>query len=191
MSLPETIQHIYEDLSRRYEKRNDFQLRDAFLMLAADVAYASGRASDAERLRSYLLGLNPNCLLRPFPSFAAAVKSLDIQDYLADLRKQFPPEEAERLLARIRANPLGVPLYPKKEHDTQEVNPSTSRTINMPSPTQPPRRSPYENYNVPLPDADEGAGWSASASMLWFFLLCIVGVGTFLWTFVRPLWEPA
>jgi hypothetical protein len=190
MSLPETIQHIYEDLSRRYEKRNDFPLRDAFLMLAADVAFASGRAVDAERLRAHLLRANPDSLLRPFPTFADAVKSLDIQHYLADLRKQFPPEEAERLLARIRANPLGVPLDPKKAHDTQEVNPSTSRTINMPPPSQPQRRSPYENYNVPLPDADDG-GWSASASMLWFFLLCIAGVGTFLWTFVRPLWDPA
>ena len=187
MSLPETIQHIYEDLSRRYEKRNDLPLRDAFLMLAADVAYLSNRAADAERLRALLLAYNPNCLLRPFPSFAAAMKSLDIQDYLADLRKQYPPAEAEQLLARIRTNPLGVSLDPKKEHDTQELNPSTSRTIDMPPPYLPQRKSPYENYNVPLPDTDEGSGWRASASMLWFFILCIAGVGTFLWTFVRPL----
>jgi hypothetical protein len=191
MSLPETIQHIYEDLSRRYEKRNDLPLRDAFLMLAADVAYLSGRAADAERLRALLLAHNPNCLLRPFPSFAAAMQSLDIQDYLADLRKQYPPAEAESLLTRIRANPLGMPLDPKKEHDTQEVNPPTSRTIDMPTPNLQPRKSPYENYHVPLPDADEGSGWSASASMLWFFVLCIAGVGTVLWTFVRPLWDPA
>jgi hypothetical protein len=191
MSLPETIQHIYEDLSRRYEKRSEMPLRDAFLMLAADVAYASGRAADAERLRALLLACNPNCLLRPYPSFAAAMRSLDIQHYLADLRKQYPPAEAEKLLARIRANPLGTALDPKKEHDTQEVNPSTSRTLDMPPPNLPPRKSPYENYNVPLPDADEGNRWSAGATMLWFFILCIAGVGTLLWTFVRPLWDPA
>ena len=154
MSLPETIQHIYEDLARRYERRNDLRLRDAFLLLAADVAHDAGRPEEAERLRIRMLEVNPNSLLRPFPTFPAALGSLDIQDYLADLRKQFPPEEAERLLHQVRSNPLGMPQEGKRvpmQHETQEVIPPTARTINMPA-NQPPRKSPYENYTVPPPE---------------------------------------
>jgi hypothetical protein len=187
MSLPETIQHIYEDLAGRYERRNDLRLRDTFLILAADVAHASGRPDEAERLRGRMLELNPNSLLRPYPSFAAALESLDIQDYLDDLRRQFPPEEAEKMLSQVRANPLGMPLERKlTQRDTQEVIPPTARTINMP-----PRKSPYENYTAPPPADDSGPGWSASVSMLWFFLLSVAGVAAALWTFVRPLWDPA
>ena len=188
MSLPETIQHIYEELSQRYARRNDLPLRDAFLLLAADIAHASGRPEDAERLRTELLTGNPNSLLRPFPTFVAALKSLDFQDYLQDLHRQFPPEEAERLLTQIRANPLGVRLDPKRkptQYETQELTPLASRTLNMP-PTRP---SPYENYTVPLPASDEVPVWCESLSMCWFFTLCIVAIATLLWTFVRPIWE--
>jgi hypothetical protein len=135
MSLPETIQRIYHELALRYERQQEQRLRDVFLLLAADVARASGRDDEAERLHRQMLEANPNSLLRPFATFADALQSLDIQDYLADLRRQFPPEEAEKLLLKVRANPLGHPREPPRtlsQRDTQEVIPPTARTVNMP-----------------------------------------------------------
>jgi hypothetical protein len=194
MSLPDTIQRIYQELAVRYARQQEDQLRDVFFLLAADVARASGRDEEAERLRCQMLEANPDCLLRPYPTFAAALQSLDIQDYLADLRRQFPPEEAEKLLLKVRANPLGPPSDPQRtlsQKDTQEVIPATARTVNMPPPTPPPRkRSPYEQLSDSGPPAEESA-WGAGLTMVWFFLVAVSGLGLALWTFVRPLWNPA
>jgi hypothetical protein len=193
MSLPETIQRIYQELALRYERQQEARLRDIFFLLAADVARASGRQEEAERLRLMMLEANPNCLLRPFPSFAAALQSLDIQDYLADLRRQFPPEEAEKLLLKVRAHPLGPSKEPPRvlsQRDTQEVNPPTARTVNMPPNNPTPRKaSPYEQ-TASAPPPDE-SGWSATLTVFWFFLLALTGLGLAIWTLARPLWDPA
>jgi hypothetical protein len=54
-----------------------------------------------------------------------------------------------------------------------------------------PRRSPYENYQVPLPPAKDRSAWGRIACLAWYFLVVFAGVFWFAWTFVRPLWQPA
>jgi len=48
-----------------------------------------------------LLQLNPHHLLKPFASFAEAVQSGDVQDYLLDLRQNYPQAVAEQLLKSL------------------------------------------------------------------------------------------
>ncbi len=159
---------------------------------AADVAQTTGRSHEAERLHRHLIDGNPNSLLRPYPTFATALQSLDIQDLLEDLRRQFPPEAAESMLLQVRADPLGMGSSTKREpsqKDTQEVIPPTARTIHM-SPKQ--RKSPYENYQPPLPSSGSAESpWTSALTMLWLFLVAIGGLLLSLWTFARPLWDPA
>ena len=94
-----TIQ-IYEDLADQFSRQKDARLRDIFLVLAADAAYALGRPEHAERLRLRLLHGSPHSLLKPYASFGEARKAPDIQLFLEDLRRQYPPQEAEKLLGK-------------------------------------------------------------------------------------------
>ena len=198
MSLPDTIQRMYQELAQRYERQREMRLRDVFYLLAADVAHASGHTDEAEKLHQTMIAANPNSLLRPFASFAAALQSLDIQDYLADLRRQFPPEDAEKLLLKVRANPLGPSKSGQKklsQKDTHEIIPPTARTVHMSPPRDiPPRKkSPYEQASVPLPPpaAPEESAWNGTLTVFWFFLLMLTGGGLAIWSLVRPLWDAA
>src|SRR5262249_13715278 len=69
---------VYEELADWYDRQGQAKLRDWFLVLAADAALAGGRVDEAERLRGQLLYLNPHHLLKPFASFAEALKSPDV-----------------------------------------------------------------------------------------------------------------
>jgi hypothetical protein len=93
---------VYEDLANWYDRTGQAKLRDWFLVLAADDAFARGQVKDAERLRSRLLQTNPHHLLKPFASFKEALQSPDVQGYIADLRRTYPPEAAANLLATQR-----------------------------------------------------------------------------------------
>jgi len=95
-------QRLYEDLAQECERRRDLQHRDIFLVLAGDCAATGGRAEEAEQLRQRLLEASPHNLLRPFASFAEAMQSSDIREYVEDLRQQFPPDWSENLLASWR-----------------------------------------------------------------------------------------
>ena len=99
--MPSTEQtvRIYEDLAYAYDRQGQAKLRDWFLVLAADTAFLAGWEDESERLRVQLLSYNPHHLLKPFTSFAEAVKSPDIQSYIADLKHSYPPERAEELLS--------------------------------------------------------------------------------------------
>jgi hypothetical protein len=124
---------VYEDLAHWYERQGQAKLRDWFLVLAADTALRAGRAEEAERLRGRLLHGNPHHLLRPFDSFADALKSPDVQGYVTDLRRIYPPEAAEQLLQEQRqqagepappakpARPLSAPLGVAADRDEAEV----------------------------------------------------------------------
>jgi hypothetical protein len=98
MSPKARSQQVYEELASWYDRQGQAKLRDWFLVLAADAALAQGRADQAERLRQRLLHVNPHHLLRPFGSFAEALRSPDVQGYIADLRRNYPPETADQLL---------------------------------------------------------------------------------------------
>jgi len=93
---------VYEDLAEWYDRTGQAKLRDWFLVLAADAALTGGRAKDAERLRSRLLQNSPHHLLKPYSSFTEALQSPDVQGYVADLRRTYPPEAAASLLATQR-----------------------------------------------------------------------------------------
>src|SRR5271166_3465154 len=93
---------IYEELAEFEEQRGENQPRDRFLILAADAALAQGDNDRAELIRGRLLEVNPHHLLKPYPSFADALKAPDVFGYVADLRHSYPPAEAERLLASVQ-----------------------------------------------------------------------------------------
>ena len=100
-----TVDHVvsvYQELADWHDRRGQTQLRDRFLVLAADAAYAAGRSEQAEELRRVLLQLNPRHLLKTSASFAEALRSSEVQSYLNDLRQSYPAEAAEHLLESLR-----------------------------------------------------------------------------------------
>ena len=52
MDPRENLLRVYRELADWYERQRQPQMRDRFLMLAADAALAAGRPDEAERLRS-------------------------------------------------------------------------------------------------------------------------------------------
>jgi hypothetical protein len=106
------IVSVYEELAEFEEQRGDSQPRDRFLILAADAALEHGDNDRAEQLRGRLLDLNHHHLLKPYPSFADALKAPDVFGYVADLRRSYPPAEAERLLASVRGGGPGAESEP-------------------------------------------------------------------------------
>jgi len=101
----DALRRMYEKLAERFGERGETMMRDSFLVLAADIALAADLPGEAERLRRQLLAGNPNHLVSKHPDFPAAAKAMDVRDYLADLRAQYPPERAEELLRLPRDQP--------------------------------------------------------------------------------------
>jgi hypothetical protein len=110
---------VYEELANLQGRRGDAQLRDRFLMLAADAALTAGQTDQAERLRGRLLQVNPHHLLKPYRSLAEGMRSPDVKSYLENLRQTCPPEAAEQLLAVFRAENSTL-----KDEPTQALAPS-------------------------------------------------------------------
>src|SRR6266511_1725360 len=103
---------VYQELADWYERQAQAQLRDRFLLLAADAALNGGQADEAERLRIRLLQQSPHHMLKPFASFAEATRSPDVQGYLSDLRQTYPPEAAAEMLASLRGGEAGPQELP-------------------------------------------------------------------------------
>jgi hypothetical protein len=101
LTLDQIVQ-LYRDLADWHEREGPAHVRDRFLILAADAALQAGRDDEAERIRQRLLHLNPHHMLRPFASFAEALRSPDVSNYVGDLRHNYPPETAEQILAELR-----------------------------------------------------------------------------------------
>jgi hypothetical protein len=102
MASAEQATQIYRQLAEDYGRQGQAQMRDRFLVLAADAALAAGQQDEAERLRGRLLQHNPHHLLKPYSSFAEAMKSADVQKYVSALRRNHPYEKAESLLEGVR-----------------------------------------------------------------------------------------
>jgi hypothetical protein len=96
---------IYQELAAAHDQQGQAQVRDRFLVLAADAALSSGRADEAEGLRARLLQLNPHHLLKPFASLTQALESPDVKTYVEGLRRTYPPEEAELSLRKLKKEP--------------------------------------------------------------------------------------
>src|SRR5438067_3723575 len=98
MSSQANILQVYKDLAECYERRGQAQMRDRFLVLAADAALAGGQADEADRLRLRLLQANPHHMLKPYASFDQAREAPDVETYVRNLRLNYPLEVAEDLL---------------------------------------------------------------------------------------------
>jgi hypothetical protein len=138
MKSPEVLQQVYEDLADRYAQLGEARRRDHCLVLAADAALSAGHPDEAERLRQCLLRINPHHLLRPYASMGEAVQSNDVQDYIADLRQQMPPDMVEQLLAD--QPPPAEPVY-KLVHEKRPPTPLEMSPM-PPEPPPPTRTSP-------------------------------------------------
>ena len=64
MPSPDALVTIYKELADRHERQGQSQMRDRFLVLAADAALRAGRDEEAERLRRQLLQRIPHHMLR-------------------------------------------------------------------------------------------------------------------------------
>jgi hypothetical protein len=98
MQTVESLPSMYEDLANHFARQGESRQRDQCLVLAADAAHRAGMTQEAERLRKRLLLTNPHHLLRPYTSMGEAMQSSDVRDYVLDLRKQWPPENVEKML---------------------------------------------------------------------------------------------
>jgi hypothetical protein len=172
-----TIQ-VYEDLADHFSRQKDARQRDIFLVLAADAAYSLGHPEHAERLRLRLLQGSPHSLLKPYSSFGEARKASDIQLFLEDLRNQYPPETAEKLLGKKdgpsppkEAEPKGYRLVTEPEKPKPVPNPWSSRTTETKSKLKKPLLpEPVED------DEEEEETTPGSWFSLLLFLLILAGV---------------
>jgi hypothetical protein len=170
------MQQIYEELAQRYEREQEPRQRDNLLVLAADSALTAGRGEDAERLRQRLLQLNPHHLLRPFSSFAEAMETSDIQDFVTDLRRQYPPEYAQRLLGKASENngpSVSRPAPPMNAH--VDPRPRESRAA-----------SPYERFEVPLPPGRNFEPWGSVIAQTLFFIVFVAACALAVYVLARP-----
>ncbi len=95
---PEQILRTYADLAELYERQGQPKHRDWFLVLAADAALSAQQPAEADRLLGRLLTVNPHHFLRPFASFGEALRSPDVQGYVGNLKRNYPPDKAHELL---------------------------------------------------------------------------------------------
>lgn len=102
---------LYQQVAEAYHTQNKFQERDRFLVLALDAAQTAGQNGLAEQIRSKLLELNPNHLIKPYSSSEAALQAPNFVTYLSQLRKNFPPAKAKALLQEM---PEGIVARPKR-----------------------------------------------------------------------------
>lgn len=125
MAATDKTVQVYQELAEYYDRQKQAPVRDRFLVLAADAAQTAGRQEEAEQLRGRLLHLNPHHLLKPFSSLAEATRSPDVQNYIAGLRRTYPPETCERQLESLRAGNTGAAAPARAgAGETQDVRPT-------------------------------------------------------------------
>jgi hypothetical protein len=151
--------NVYRDLADRYDKLNQFSMRDRFLMLAASAALDAGQVAEAERLRGRLLQQNRHHMLRPYGSFEEAVGAPDVQTYLVDLKTNYPPDLAEQLLASLKDGKPPPPSKPLSQRrpaldPAPAPIPPTAPVVDPYQPPAKPARPTWESA-VPYRMADE------------------------------------
>ena len=104
---------LYQQVAEAYHAQSKYQERDRFLVLALDAASSAGHNVQAEQIRTKLLELNPNHLIKPYLNCAVALQSPNFITYASQLRKNFPPVKAQALL-----NELGGPRTPARPKAT-------------------------------------------------------------------------
>lgn len=116
MDTPSDRLSLYLELADQYDVLGQFSMRDRFLMLAADAALANGQPAEAEGLRQRILAGSRHHMLRPYRSFTEANRAPDVQTYLADLKANYPPDQARDLLENLRAgnDSATMPVHPSR-----------------------------------------------------------------------------
>jgi hypothetical protein len=165
-SADQTVR-VYRELAEDYGRQGQNQMRDRFLVLAADAALAAGQAEEAESLRSRLLQHNPHHLLKPYSSFAEAMKSTDVQNYVGTLRRTHPYEKAEKLL-ECRGAETGTSTRkeaPQARDDLKvfQVRDATEAPKAKPSPSGPHPRPALPSQQATSPVRPAGAAESLPA----------------------------
>ncbi len=168
MKTGSDLRQLYLELADGYERREQPQFRDRFLVLAADAALAAGDGDAAERLRQRLLAANPHHLLKPYDSFAKAMDTEDVRNYVRDLRQNYPADVAQGLLhsmhqiddAHERHIPVTAPLL-NLGGDADILMDDAADTLRIRSflddpppalpPTLPPGSLPRPHSPTPLP----------------------------------------
>jgi hypothetical protein len=112
MPSVDEMMRTYRELAENYDRQGQAQMRDRFLVLAADAALSAGRSEEADRIRHRLLQANPHHLLKPYASFAEAMRSADVQNYVSALRRSHPYEKAEHLLEEMGQDAGGAKQGP-------------------------------------------------------------------------------
>jgi hypothetical protein len=158
MSSQTNVLPVYRELAECYERRGQAQMRDRFLVLAADAALAGGQAAEAERLRLRLLQANPHHMLKPYASFDQARSAPDVDTYVRNLRLNYPLEVAEGLLRALRASDDPATERLQKTADLPERDYATEPTLSLdPGGTRTPREqwNKAEDGTLALPGATE------------------------------------
>ncbi len=161
MDPRENLLRIYRELADWYERQHQPQMRDRFLVLAADAALTAGRPDEAERLRLRLLKVNPHHMLKPYGSYAQALKTPDVLTYVKDLRVNYPTNVAEDLLRTLQADakpaastiPVTAPLIDfgggSPAPPAAEKNPFIDEKPSGPARTAPPPGRAPANPHLP------------------------------------------
>ncbi len=177
--------HVYRELAEREAERGAAQMRDRFLILAADAALAAGQTEEAEQLRQQLLQVNPHHLIRPYESFADAMQAPEVYSYVADLRTTYAPEQAEQMLQAQRdGEPVeavpgpaeGPTIYPLAPPQPEAKTTPKSRVTVLPeaAPPEPPRDEETPSFlNVWVPTG-------------LFIIVLTVGLALAAYTLARP-----
>lgn len=103
MLASEEIIQMYEDLASWEAQEGSPQLRDRFLLLAADAALAADRLDLAQHFHIQLVEANPTHLVKAFATVEDALQAPQVSSYLDHLRIQYPPATAAQMLGRDAA----------------------------------------------------------------------------------------
>jgi hypothetical protein len=206
MASPDNLVLIYKELADAHERRNQPQMRDRYLVLAADAAQGAGRAAEADLLLARLLRANPHHMLRPFHTFAQAMASPDIRNYVGELRRTHPPQQAEAEFDALRAaRPAAAPrptralpatsldAAPDAEDEREPLKVYRVQDESDAPRPAPPRPAPRPVVPVPAPapapppaadpeEAPRGSWLSVALSVL----VLAAGLALAGWTLLRP-----
>jgi hypothetical protein len=154
MANAEKAIRVYQELARGYNTQGQDQVRDRFLVLAADAALGGGRPDQAEQIREQLLDLNPHHLLKPFTTLSQALQSVDVQNYVEGLRRTYPLENAEQMLQQMRQEgepPMTLAPLPESAPPRAPQPPTPRPPEPPPKPSAPIPLRPVEEAKPPAP----------------------------------------
>lgn len=217
MASADRSSRVYQELAAHYGARGEAQVRDRFLVLAADAATAAGKPEEAERVRQRLLELNPHHMLRPYTSWSQALQSQDVRSYVDGLRRTYPPSSAENLLESVRGAaeddtaprplpsaaldatvPLSAADMPTPPPGRGPAEPAAARTTPIVAPTARTTPIPFAKPTPPsqgvrpvreaLTTADDPAPAGSWLAVFLFYVVLTAGMALAAYTFVRPFY---